>query len=133
MLREGAVPSRLQQGCILLLAAALVATGVSGGQWFMEADYVVFGYLDQEEWSVDSGYTVGQFWGLVTQTLCLPAAAVALMTFALHSYKSPAWPSWVKAVTYLSILVILAVCASIADHRMTEGLVDCLWSLCEEM
>lgn len=45
MLREGAVPSRLQQGCILLLAAALVAMGVSGGQWFMEADYVVFGYL----------------------------------------------------------------------------------------
>lgn len=48
---------------------------------------------------------------------------------------SPPPPHWsqVKAVTYLSILVILAVCASIADHRMTEGLVDCLWSLCEEM
>lgn len=45
MLREGSVPSKLQQGCILLLAAALVAAGVSGGQWFMEADYVVFGYL----------------------------------------------------------------------------------------
>lgn len=51
---------------------------------------------NQEEWSVDAGYTVGEFWGLVLQTLCLPAAAVALMSFALHSYKSPAWPSWVR-------------------------------------
>lgn len=44
MAREEAVPSRLQQGCTLLLAAALVAAGVAGGQWFMNADYVVFGY-----------------------------------------------------------------------------------------
>lgn len=44
-MREAAVPSRLQQGLILLLAAALVAVGVAGGQWFMEADYVVFGYM----------------------------------------------------------------------------------------
>ena len=45
---------------------------------------------------MDSGYTVGQFWGLVLQTLCLPAAAVAFMSFSLHSYKSSAWPSWVN-------------------------------------
>lgn len=44
MAREALVPSRLQQGCTLLLAATLVAIGVAGGQWFMEADYVVFGY-----------------------------------------------------------------------------------------
>ncbi|CAN0139720.1 unnamed protein product, partial [Ectocarpus fasciculatus] len=107
MVREGGgVPSRLQQGCILLLAAALVAVGVSGGQWFMEADYVVYGFLDQEEWSVDSGYTVGQFWGLVMQTLCLPAAAVALMTVALHSYKSPAWPSWVRSCSFARLVGI---------------------------
>lgn len=37
------VPSRLQQGALLVLAAALVAAGVGGGQWFMEADYVVYG------------------------------------------------------------------------------------------
>lgn len=51
---------------------------------------------DQTEWSVDAGYTVGEFWGLVLQSLCLPAAAVALMSFGLHSYKSSAWPSWVR-------------------------------------
>lgn len=37
------VPTRLQQGALLVLAAALVAAGVGGGQWFMEADYVVYG------------------------------------------------------------------------------------------
>lgn len=37
------VPSRLQQGALLVLAAALVAAGVGGGQWFMENDYVVYG------------------------------------------------------------------------------------------
>ncbi|CAN0289355.1 unnamed protein product [Scytosiphon promiscuus] len=132
-MREAAVPSRLQQGSILLLAAALVATGVAGGQWFMEADYVVFGYLDQTEWSLDAGYSAGEFWGLVLQSLCLPAAAVALMSFGLHSYKSSAWPAWMKAAVYLSLLVGLAVCAAIADETMTGGLVDCLWSLCENL
>lgn len=44
MVREAAVPSRLQQGCTLMLAAALVTAGVAGGQWFMEADYVVYGF-----------------------------------------------------------------------------------------
>lgn len=39
-----AMPSRLQQGAILVLAAGLVAAGVAGGQWFMENDYVVYGY-----------------------------------------------------------------------------------------
>eukprot|EP00752_Nemacystus_decipiens_P007965 g7118.t1 len=133
MVACAAVPSRIQQVSILLLAAALVAAGVAGGQWFMEANYVVFGYLDQEEWSVDSGYTVGEFWGLVLQTLCLPAAAAAFMSFSLHSYKSSAWPSWVKATTYFSLLVLLAVCASIANDTMTQGLVDCLWSLCQDV
>lgn len=47
-MREAAVPSRIQQVSILLLAAALVAAGVAGGQWFMEANYVVIGYLVSE-------------------------------------------------------------------------------------
>ena len=45
---------------------------------------------------MDSGYTVAEFWGLVLQMLCLPAAAVAFMGFSLHSYKSAAWPTWVR-------------------------------------
>lgn len=44
-MREAAVPSRIQQVSILILAAALVAAGVAGGQWFMESGYVMFGYL----------------------------------------------------------------------------------------
>ena len=39
-----AVPSKSHQVALLLLAACLVAAGVAGGQWFMEADYVVYGY-----------------------------------------------------------------------------------------
>lgn len=42
---EAAVPSRIQQVSLLVLAAALVTAGVAGGQWFMESGYVVFGYL----------------------------------------------------------------------------------------
>lgn len=41
---EVAMPTRVQQGVILALAAVLVAAGVGGGQWFMNADYVVYGY-----------------------------------------------------------------------------------------
>lgn len=43
MMTDVAVPSRLQQGAILVLAAALVAAGVGGGQWFMDSDYVTYG------------------------------------------------------------------------------------------
>lgn len=39
----------------------------------------------------------------------------------------------VKAATYLSLLVVLAVCASIAADTMTQGLVGCLWSLCQDV
>ena len=44
MVLEVAAPTRAQQGAILMLAAALVAAGVGGGQWFMNADYVVYGF-----------------------------------------------------------------------------------------
>lgn len=44
MFPEAAAPSPLELGSILVLAAALVALGVAGGQWFSEADYVVYGY-----------------------------------------------------------------------------------------
>ena len=45
MLPEAAVPSRVELGVTLVLAAALTTLGVAGGQWFSEADYVVYGYL----------------------------------------------------------------------------------------
>lgn len=44
MATEMAIPSRIQQGSLLILAAVFVAAGVGGGQWFMQADYVVYGY-----------------------------------------------------------------------------------------
>lgn len=44
MVLEVATPTRVQQGAILMLAATLVAAGVGGGQWFMNADYVVYGF-----------------------------------------------------------------------------------------
>lgn len=44
MVLEVAAPTRVQQGAILTLAATLVAAGVGGGQWFMNADYVAYGY-----------------------------------------------------------------------------------------
>ena len=37
------LPSRLQQIVLLVLAASLVAVGIAGGQWFMDADYIVYG------------------------------------------------------------------------------------------
>lgn len=43
MVLEVATPTRVQQGAILTLAAVLVAAGVGGGQWFMDADYIVYG------------------------------------------------------------------------------------------
>lgn len=49
----------------------------------------------KSSWSTSAGYTEAEFWGLALETLCLPAAAVAFMTFALHYYKSPAWSYWV--------------------------------------
>ena len=47
---------------------------------------------------MEAGYTAGEFWGLVVQTLCLPAAAVALVTFLNISYKSQAWSAWVRSI-----------------------------------
>ena len=44
MMLEVHTPTRTQQGAILVLTAGLVAAGVGGGQWFMNADYVVYGY-----------------------------------------------------------------------------------------
>lgn len=43
MVLEPVAPSRVAQGLTLLLSAILVAVGVWGGQFFMEADYVVYG------------------------------------------------------------------------------------------
>ena len=41
--------------------------------------------------------------------------------------------SWqVKVVGFTLLLVVLATCASVADNTMTDGLLDCLWSLCED-
>ena len=58
---------------------------------------VPFRPQDKTEWTVTGGYTVGEFWGLVLQTVCLPGATVALLTSMLFFYKSPAWPSWVSS------------------------------------
>ncbi|CAM9834238.1 unnamed protein product, partial [Choristocarpus tenellus] len=114
----------------LATAAILVAVGVGGGQIFMENDYVVYGVSGKVSWSTSSGYTAGQFWGLVLQTFFLPAAAIALMTFALHSYKSSGWPAFVRVFVYLSLLFVLVLSATIANLDMTDGLIGCLWDFC---
>lgn len=127
---ESVAPSRVAQCSTLFVSAALVAAGVWGGQYFMENDYVVDGVSDKTSWTNDSGYTEAEFGGLVLQTLCLPAAAIALMSFSLHFYKSPAWNPWAKVVMFVLLLLGMITCATIADVTMTDGLVDCLWSLC---
>ncbi|CAM9467086.1 unnamed protein product, partial [Sphacelaria rigidula] len=96
MVLEPVAPSRVAQGLTLVLSAILVAIGVWGGQLFMEADYVVYGVAGISSWTDDDGYSEPEFWGLVLQTVCLPAAAIALMSFSLHFYKSPAWNPWVR-------------------------------------
>lgn len=77
------MPSRLQQVSILLLAAALVAAGVAGGQWFMESDYVVFGYLVRE-----SG-TASAWWRSFSRSMtCMPTCCSGVRGMYFHDLNT---------------------------------------------
>ena len=95
-MREAVVPSRIQQVSILLLAAALVAAGVAGGQWFMEANYVVFGYLVRERWH---DIPAEKFVEIVF-FLALPTCSSAAVCTNVESTNTDAW-----CVVSLDVLV----------------------------
>lgn len=78
------MPSRIQQVSILVLAAGLVAAGVAGGQWFMQADYVVFGYLVSQVRRRDIPVGIGN-WMEVSRDGRVPAPMFTLQT---HSFST---------------------------------------------